>query len=146
MIHDTVERQSFMCYRVLLLELELSYLWGSSMSLHLLTFFLILASRVVDAFSGWLPFAGGVLQGRQTLTLTRDAANIAASRSQQRTTPCRFRAHPNEYEAFFNKACKSGRALMSQLSPEERAQRAIEVCASDIDMRRNLGSKKGRIT
>lgn len=111
------------------------------MSLHLLTFCLILASRVVDAFSGWLPFAGSVLQGRQALTLSRDAANKAASRSQQRTAPCRFHAHPNEYEVFFNKACKSGRALMSQLSPEERAQRAIEVCTSDVEMRRNLGFK-----
>lgn len=30
---------------------------------------------------------------------------------------------------------------MSQLSPEERAQRAIEVGTSDVDMRRNLESK-----
>ena len=111
------------------------------MSLHLLAFCLILALRVADAFSGWLPFAGSVLQGRQALTLTRDAANKAVSRSQQRTAPCRLHAHPNEYEVFFNTACKSGRALMSQLSPEERAQRAIEVCTSDVDMRRNHGSK-----
>lgn len=35
---------------------------------------------------------------------------------------------PNEYEVFFNKASESGVAAIRKLTPEERADRALEVC------------------
>lgn len=44
--------------------------------------------------------------------------------------PGKLRAHPNEYEVFFNKASKSGVAVIRNLSPEERAKRALE--ASEV--------------
>ena len=113
-------------------------LYCSLMYVPLLVSYLVLASGLVHAFGGgWVPFAQNVLQGRQAEAWTprsRDAVNAAALRLPQRSVPrSRFRAHPNEYEAFFNKACKSGVAVMNKLSPEERAQRALEVSTVNND-------------
>lgn len=51
----------------------------------------------------------------------------AGTSNPRRAAPRKLQAFPNEYEAFFNKASKSGADAITTLTPEERAQRAMEV-------------------
>lgn len=94
------------------------------------------------AFSGrWTSFAASALHTRQAVAFLAPppacAPGVPAARStsasSRRTTPGNFRAHPNEYDAFFNKASRLGVAVIRNLSPEERARRALEASEEAVD-------------
>lgn len=86
----------------------------------------LLLPGVACAFSGgWTPLGYSKLHhGRAGSSYAPDAAE---SISPCRPAPTKLRAQPNEYEVFFNKASKLGGAAISGLTPEERADRALEV-------------------
>lgn len=50
-----------------------------------------------------------------------------AGTSRQLRDPTKINASQTEYQTFFNNASKLGEPFISKLTPEERAQRAIEV-------------------
>lgn len=100
--------------------------------------FLVLFPGMACAFSGGLfPVAHSTaLHKRSKSQIGRllgnnlDSARSigdAGTSNTRRAAPRKLRAFPNEYEVFFNKASKSGASAITTLTPEERAQRAMEV-------------------
>lgn len=99
---------------------------------------LVLFPGLAFAFSGgWFPVAHSTsLHKRSKSQIGRFLGNNldsarsigdAGTSNTRRAAPRKLRAFPNEYEVFFNKASKSGAASITTLTPEERAQRALEV-------------------
>lgn len=101
----------------------------------------LLLPGVAFAFSGgWTPLGNSKLHhGRAGSRFALTAPDAAKSISPCRTAPTKLRAHPNEYEVFFNNASKQGGAAISGLTPEERANRALEVSRRMISSNPTLG-------
>ena len=89
----------------------------------------LLSPGVTYAFCGGSAFLGcsKLHHGRADSSFALTAPDPAKSISPCRAAPTKLRAQPNEYEVFFNKASKLGGAVISGLTPEERADRAMEV-------------------
>lgn len=84
---------------------------------------------VAYAFSGgWTPLGYSKLPCSSSRAGSRFGPDAAQSTLPGRAAAPRvLRAQPNEYEVFFNNASKLGGAAISGLTPEERAERALEV-------------------
>ena len=90
--------------------------------------FLLLPGLVYAFSGGWASLGySRVHHGRAGSSFELAGPDAAKSISPCRAAPTKLRAQPNEYEVFFNKASKLGGAVISGLTPEERADRALEV-------------------